>query len=215
MKTKFIPLLIAAAMLCAAAAGAEDQKNNITQEQANGIAEMITRPVREVVKPAADKAGKDLYDALISQYASSWALWDLLNGLSDQQKAARKPEPDPDLVETYLRLRMRCNTADLCPGNSACKAYPGDKDFARMTQAAASEIKIYAAGFRGKSPLMPRHRARIENILETARKRTIFSLKMTRRTNVDPASATPAEEKYRQLALEKREGSEFKQPPWP
>ncbi len=215
MKKYSIAAALACALLFSGPAAAEDQRKNISQEQANGIAEMLTRPVREVVKPAADKAGKDLYEALQYSNGASWALWDLVNGLAAQQKAGGVPKPDLNLIETYIRLRMRCNTADLCLRNSTCKAYPGDGEFAKAAQLALRDIKTYTAGLKGKSPLTRQHRMRLDNFLETARKRVLFSLKTTRELNVDPTPATPAEEAYRQAALNKRQGPKFTQPPWP
>ena len=213
MKTCLIFLALLSTVLTAARA--EDGKDKITKEQAEGIAELLTLPVRQAVKPAADKAGKDLYEALQYSNGASWALWDLAGGLAARQKAGTEPEPDPALVETYIRLRMRCNTADLCRANSNCRAYPGDGDFAKAARLAGKDIKNYAAGLAGSSPLKQLHRTRIDGFLETARKRMIFSLQVSNEKDVVPAPATPAEEAYRRKALEKRQGNRFTQPPWP
>ena len=217
MKNSLVPLAFAAVMLYAGtAAGAQEKKSAINRKNAEGIAELITRPVREIVRPAALKAGQDLSDAMQSSNASAWALWDLLSGLSKQLKTGKKPEPDVNLVGTYIRLRMRCNTGDLClkPG-APCKAYPGSGEFAKAVQIAQKDIKTYATGLYGQSPLMRQHRMRIENFMETARKRAIFPLQMTRAKNVQPTPATQEETKYRQISLTKKQSSQFTLPPWP
>ena len=172
-------------------------------------------PVTDFIRPAALKAGADAYDAVRSNNAAAWALWDLLNGLAAQQKEGRSPEPDLSLVGTYIRLRMRCSTAELCRRGGACKEYPGDAEFTKAAQAARKELKAFAAGLKGVSPLTRQRRARAESILETARRRAIFPLLYGRATSPEPSPAGPGEERYRGLALAKKQGSAFTQPPWP
>lgn len=212
-----LTFLFTAALLCAAApARAEDKKGGLTQQQAEDIARLVTRPAIEVVKPAADRAGAALYEALINTNAASWALWNLANGLAAQQNAGKQPEPDLKLTETYIRLRMRCNTADLCMrAGGACKAYPGDADFAKAAGYAHKDITAYMNVIKKQSPLSRQHRRRLENALDTARKRATFQLRVTRAADVDTTPVTPAEDEYRQIALAKRLGNTFTQPPWP
>lgn len=207
---KFPRLLIfAAALLGAFPAAAEEGKAGITREQAQGIAVLVTRPVTEVIVPAVNSA-------MAEAAAASWSLWDLVNGLSDRQKAGKKPEPDLGLVETYLRLTMRCAPGDLCsrPG-AACKEYPGDADFLKAARMAAKNIKEYAAGQKNQSLLKALHRGRITGFMDTARKRMIFPLPLTKDTTARPSPPTPEENKYLRLALEKKKGSKYAFPPWP
>lgn len=208
---KKIPLLLtfAAALLSAFPAAAGEGKAGITREQAEGIAVLVTRPVTEVIIPAVN-------NAMAETAAASWALWDLVNGLSDQQKAGKKPEPDLALVGTYIRLTMRCASGDLCsrPG-AACKEYPGDAEFLKAARMAGKNIKEYAAGQKNQSMLKPLHRGRITGFMDTARKRMIFSQPLTKDTTARPTPPTPEEDKYLQLALEKKKGPKYAFPPWP
>ena len=211
MKHYFILLVLASASLCVAATGrAEEQKPGLTREQALGIADLVTRPVREVIVPAVD-------NSMTTACASSWALWDLANGLLDQQKAGKKPAAEPRLVETYIRLAMRNTSGDLClSAGSPCKAYPGDADFAKMAQAALKEINKYAAGLKpDQSPLKRQHRDRIQGFMNTARSRGLFSLPMTRETTVRPTPPNPEEAGYIRMAAEKKKGASYTFPPWP
>ncbi len=210
MKKYLISLFFAAAVFCApAAARAEEAKTGISREQAGRIAELVTRPAREAVVPAIN-------NVMTTVSAASWALWDLLNDLRNQQKAGKKPEPDLRLTETHIRLTMRASYGDLClrPG-AHCKAYPGDADFAKMAQAAGQEMKKYAAGLKGQSPLQLRHRNRLQSFMDTARKKAIFTLPMTRETAVKLPPETQEETKYLQMALEKKKGPKYAFPPWP
>ena len=204
-------LLLASATLCISDAGrAEEKKSGITREQALGIADLVTRPVREVVVPAVD-------NSMTVACASSWALWDLAKGMAEQQKAGKKPVADPRFVETYIRLVMRNNFGDLClSAGSRCKAYPGDADFAKMAQAALKDINKYAAGLKpDQSPLKRQHRDRIQGFMNTARSRGLFSLPMKRETTVRPTPPNPEEAGYIRMAAEKKKGASYTFPPWP
>lgn len=207
MKNHLILSALAAAAIFSQPAGAEEGK--ITKEQAEGIARLVTRPVIEVVVPAVN-------NAMAEAAAASWALWDLISGLEEQRKAGKPPEPDPELVETYIRLAMRCAPGDLCsrPG-AACKEYPGDADFLKAARLAGKNIKGYAAVQKDRSLLKPLHRGRITGFMDTARKRAVFSLPLTKNTIARPTPPTPEENKYLQLALEKKKGPKYAFPPWP
>lgn len=209
---KKYPLLLtfAAALFCAApGAGAEEGKSGITREQAEGIAVLVTRPVTEAIVPAVNKA-------MAETAAASWALWDLIDGLSGQQKAGKKPEPDTVLVETYIRLAMRCSPGDLClRQGAACKEYPGDAEFLKAARMAGKNIKDYAAGQKDQSLVKPLHRGRITGFMDTARKRAVFSQPLTKDTTARPTPPTPEEDKYLKLALEKKTGPKYAFPPWP
>jgi len=211
MKHDFILLVLASAALCVAATGrAEEQKTGLTRGQALGIADLVTRPVREVVVPTVD-------NSMTVACASSWALWDLAKGMAEQQKAGKKPVADPRFVETYIRLAMRNNLGDLClSAGSRCKAYPRDADFAKMAQAALKDINKYAAGLKpSQSPLKQQQRTRLQGFMNTARSRALFSLPMTRETTVRPAPPNPEEAGYLRLAAEKKKGAGYTFPPWP
>lgn len=209
MKKYFLPVSFAAALIGVSTACAEENKGGITREQAEGIAVMVTRPVTEVIVPAVN-------NAMAEAAAASWALWDLINGLSEQQKAGKKPEPDLALVGTYIRLTMRCAPADLClRQGAACKEYPGDADFLKAARMAEKNIKEYAAGQKNQSLLKPLHRGRITGFMDTARKRVIFSLPLTKSTIARPTPPSPEEDKYLKLALEKKKGPKYAFPPWP
>ena len=204
----------AAVLLCAPAlCRAEVTKDNMTKEQAEGIARMVSMPAAEIIRPAVIKA---VSDALQVANAADWALWDLLNGMAALQKAGKTPEPDAALLETYIRLRMRCNTGELCrKGGGSCKEYPGGVEFAKAVQYALKDVKAYAAGLKGKSPLSKRHRLLIGNSIDSARRRAAFSLRITGDNDRQPTPPTPGEAHYLKLALDKKQGSRFTQPPWP
>jgi len=208
MKNNLILLALASAALCAAVR-AEEPKPGITKEQALGIADMVMRPVHEVIVPAVD-------NAMTTAAAASWTLWDLTSGLDRQQKAGKKPEADLRLVETYIRLLMRNNSGDLCLlRGSRCKAYPGDADFAKMAQTAEKDINKYAAGLKTQSPLKKQHRDRIQAFMSTARSRALFSLPLTRETTVRTPPASAEEAGYIKMASEKKKGTSYTFPPWP
>ncbi|MBI5744966.1 MAG: hypothetical protein HY952_10510 [Elusimicrobia bacterium] len=204
-------------LLLPLAASAEDAKPVIDKQQATEIARQITLPAIQVLKPAADKAGKDLHEALQFSNGASWALWDLIRDLSVKRKSGAKPEPDAALAETYVRLRMRCNTGDLCPRHGAgCKAYPPVESLAAAARNACTEIKKFMAKLPvNEDPALRHNRTRIENFLETARLRAAFAMPGSKGKDPLPPAATTAELKYRDLALKKRDGNHFSQPPWP
>lgn len=207
MKNHLLFSALAAAALFSLPASAEEGK--ITREQAEGIAGLVTRPVIEVVLPAVN-------NAMAETAAASWALWDLIRGLEEQRKAGKPPEPDPALVETYIRLAMRCAPGDLCLRQGApCKEYPGDAEFLKAARLAGKNIKGYAAVQKDQYLLKPLHRGRISGFMDTARKRAIFSLPLTKETTARPTPPTPEEDKYLQLALEKKKGPKYAFPPWP
>lgn len=217
MRKKY-PALRGAAPLCLAAllplsAAAGEKNSGVTQQQANDIAELLTAPVRQVVKPAADKAGKDLYEALQYANGAEWALWDLACGL--KAAAGARPEPDCALAETYVRLRMRSNTGDLCRlFGGGCKAYPSDAALSAAGASACGEIRRFAAKLpAGADPALRRHRARLDGFLETARKKAAFG-QPAAGAEPEPPPPTAAEQKYRALAVEKRRGGRFMTPPW-
>ena len=206
-------IILAALLSGGASAAPEMTRDNMTNEQAEGIADLVSRPAREIIRPAVLKA---VFDAMQWSNAASWALWDLANGLAVQQKAGKKPEPDAGLVETNIRLRMRCNTGDLCLKRGApCKVYPRGADFDGAAQAAFKELKSYAAGLKGRSPLAREQRMRMEGLLETARKRVLFPLPQSGDMDTRPSPATPGEEDYLRFALENKKGDKFTPPPWP
>ena len=210
----FCCLAVAAA---APALAGDSGEKKIGQAQARGIAEQLMLPVRSGVMPAVNKAGQDLYEAQQYSNGASWALWDLVKDISEKRKHGAKAEPDAGLIETYMRLRMRCNTADLCmkPGPS-CKEYPGDADFSRAAKTAGADIRAYLSRMDfGEDPLKRQHRMRIESCLETARKRALFSLPRSASRNPRPSAPAPAEIKYRELALKKKQGNRFLEPSWP
>ena len=208
------PLFFSTALLFAPALGrAEVTRDNMTQEQAEGIARMVSMPAVEIIRPAVMQV---VSNTLHISNAVNWALWDLLNGMTTMQKAGKAPAPDAALVETYIRLRMRCNTGELCrKGGGSCKEYPADREFAMAIQYGLPEVKAYAAGLKGKSPLLKQHRLHIGNSLDTARKRAIFQLRTTGDADRQPTPPAPGEAKYLQLALAKKQGAQFTQPPWP
>lgn len=210
MKNIILPLFFAASIFCPTApAGAQENQQGLTREQAERIADLVSRPAREVIKPAVD-------NAVNTVAAASWALWDIMNGMDRQQKAGEKPDPDQGLVEIRIRLTMRCASGQLClRQGSSCKAYPRDSDFAKAAFMARTDIKTYAAKHKGKSLYSKQHTDRIAGFMETARKKMIFSLPMTRETTVQPSPATPGETKYIQLAEKKKKGPNFTFPPWP
>lgn len=204
-------------LLLPLAAFAEDAKPAITPQQAAEIAKQVTLPAIQVLKPAADKAGKDLYEALQFSNGASWALWDLIRDLSVKRKGGAMPEPDAALAGTYVRLRMRCNTGDLCPRHGAdCRSYPPEENLEAAARNACAEIKKFMAKLpANEDPALRHNRARIENFLETARLRAAFAMPKSKDKDPRPPAATPAELKYRDLALKKRDGNHFSQPPWP
>jgi len=204
---------LAAAQVSAGDAG--DKK--ISQAQVQGVAGQLLQPVRSGVMPAVSKAGQDLYEAQQYSNGAAWALWDLVKDISEKRKHGAKAEPDAGLIETYIRLRMRCNTADLCmkPGPS-CKEYPGDADLSRAAHKAGADIKTYLSRMDfGEDPLKRQHRMRIESCLETARKRALFSLRKSASRDPRPPAPAPVEIKYRELALKKKQGDRFVEPSWP
>lgn len=206
----FLAVLFAGTLFNSGAGRAEEKKSGITREQALGIADLVTRPVREVIVPAVD-------NSMTTACASAWALWDLANGLLDQQKAGKKPVADLRLVETYIRLAMRNTSGDLClSAGSRCKAYPGDADFAKMARAALKDINKYAAALKpDQSPLKRQQRDRLQGFMNTARSRALFSLPLTRETTVRPALPNREEAGYLRLAAEKKKGASYTFPPWP
>lgn len=206
---KTLSAFIAIVCFAAAAVRAEENKGGMTREQAEGFARDISRVSRQAVVPA-------VHGAVNNSAAAYWALWDLLNDLSARQKAGGKPEPDADLVETNLRLRMRGDYGKLCSFSGTCKEYPGDKEFSKAAQYACKDIKAYAAGFKGSRNFAEkRHRAKIERLLENARDRAMFSLRPTRETGVQAPPPAAGEEKYLQLSLRKKQGEKYMFPPWP
>lgn len=197
--------LIALTLAGAPAAGAPEQQK-LTKEQAEGIARLVSSPVTEVIRPAAIKA---VEDATKWSNAAAWALWDLAQSLAQPQAG------QANLTETYLRLSMRCNTGDLCPKRGAvCKAYPGDAEFAAAARHAGEELAAFAAGLKGRKTLKRADRDRLAAILNTARKRAIFPLRVTTPQAAEPTPPTQQEETYLRLALEKKKGTAYAQPPW-
>lgn len=188
----------------------------ITQKDAQKIAEAVTAPVRNSVVPAANAAGRDLYDAMLSANAAAWALRDLVKGVSRKAGGAGRA-PDAALADTYMRLRMRSNTGDLCPRHGGtCRRYPADAEFSAAVKAALGEIKTYLSRLDpGEDAADARHRRRVENFLETARRRALFSLPATGKKEPALPALTPGEEKYRGMALAKKSGGKFAEPVWP
>ncbi|MCX5792616.1 MAG: hypothetical protein NTY45_10470 [Elusimicrobia bacterium] len=209
---KIILTTFSAAMLFApAAVRAQDDKGKMSREQAEHFAKTITEfSVNGVVRPSLNKV-------MDNASACAWALWDLTNDLSARLKAGKEPEPDAEFVETNIRLRMRNDYGKLCSkfaGN--CKEYPGDAEFAKATQYASKDIRAYVAGFKTAQNFAKKpHRGKIENFLESARERAMFSLMMTHNTSIQATPPTPEEARYLQLALEKKQGDKFSFPPWP
>ncbi len=211
MRNQFIlTASIAIVFFTPAAVLAEENKSGMTREQAEGFAKDISLVSRQAVLPA-------VHGAVNNSAAAYWALWDLVNDLSARQKAGGKPEPDANLVETNMRLRMRGDYGKLCSKFSGnCKEYPGDREFSKATQYACKDIKAYAAGFKAAQNFAKKlHRAKIERLLESARDRAMFSLMPTRETSLQTPPPTAGEDKYIQLSLQKKQGEKFTFPPWP
>lgn len=196
--------LIALTLASAPAAGAPEQQK-LTQQQAEDIARLVSSPVTEVIRPAAIKA---VADATKWSNAAAWALWDLAQSLA-------QPGAGSAQAGTYLRLSMRCNTGDLCPKRGAvCKAYPGDAEFAAAERNAGEGLAAFAAGLKGRKALKRADRDRLAAILDTARKRAIFPLRAATPQAAEPTPPTPQEDHYLQLALKKKKGAAYTQPPW-
>ncbi len=212
MKNKIVLAAgLAAALFAPAAAGAQEDKGKLTREQAEGFAKEIAGfTVKKVALPAVNTAVNTVA-------AGYWALWDLVNDLSAQRKNGGKADPDPGLVDTAIRLRMRSDSGSLCSKfGGSCKDYPGDAEFAKAVKLASGDIKAYAAGFKtAQNFAKKRHRDRIDKFLESARARVVFSLPMTRNPGVQVPPPSPGEAKYIQLSLEKKQGDKFSFPPWP
>lgn len=209
-KQLILTAFIAIVCFAPAAVRAEENKSGMTREQAEGFAKDVSLVSRQAVVPAVHKA-------VNNSAAAYWALWDLVNDLSDRQKAGGKPEPDQELVETNMRLRMRGDHGKLCSKFSGvCKEYPGDREFSKATLYACKDVKAYAAGFKtAQNFAEKRHRGKIERLLENARDRAMFSLRPTRETSIQAPPPTAGEEKYIQLSLQKKQGEKFTFPPWP
>ncbi|OIO03267.1 MAG: hypothetical protein AUJ51_04705 [Elusimicrobia bacterium CG1_02_56_21] len=197
MRNNIISLIFFAAVFCApVAAGTDREKERQAAEMI--LDQAVTRPVKEVILPAVN-------NAVAAARASVLSLKDLLRGLAEQQKSGGKPDPDILLVETFIRLTMRCNTGDLClKFSSSCKAYPEDKDFKKAAEAAYKEIKAYADRLKGRSPEIPPHNARIRKYMEKARKRMVFSLPLARKEGAAPGPETQTEAEYLQEAGKKK-----------
>lgn len=202
----FAAAILSGALMCRAAEG----DGKMTQKQAEGFAQQLTAPVQQAVIPKVN-------EAVETTNASAWALWDLLQDLSEKRKAGGKAVPDLGLVETSIRLRMRLTTGMLCFGTT-CKAYPGDGDFGRAAKYSQKKIAAFVSKLKpGEDLLKKQHRDDITYFIERGRKRMISLLHVTFNLKQAPQATpmTPGEDKYRLMSLEKKQGSKLIYPPWP
>ena len=210
IRNRILTALVVSIFSGAAAGRAAEGDNKLTPQQAQGFARQLVAPVQQAVIPGVN-------ETVETTNASSWALWDLIQDLSAKRKTGAKPVPDLGLVETSIRLRMRLTTGMLCSG-ATCKAYPGDGDFARAAKYSQKKIQTFVSKLKPDENLLTKtRRDDITYFIERGRKRMIKNLHVTFNLKQPPQATpmTPGEDKYRQLSLEKKQGSKLVYPPWP
>jgi hypothetical protein len=200
------------------AAGAEnaqpqgDQKG-LSKDDAMAVVNQLMIPGAMVTKNAADKGFVDLSEGIKAANAASWALWDVTRSLRNGGK------PSVAAVDAYIRLRMRCNTADLVSkglsGNKA-RRYPGDEDFKGMVEKSIPGITVFAAKLkRSADPASAANRKRVAEFMETARKQAAFRMPFSGESEPRPPAPTSGEAGYLRKAEEAKHGSTYSEPPWP
>lgn len=211
-------ILVLALCLSANLFSAEDEKaKKITQKDAENIAKMVTAPLPQIVS----KVNNAVQSSIQALQASEWAFWDLLSAAEKKMKAGeKKPEPDKNILETYNRLMMRCNTGDLLwKGFNSHKSrrYPGDGDFKTLTDKTTAEFAKYLSSMKpGQYPTQKRHKTAIAKILETARKKMVFNLPYgPDGSDPEPTAPTAGESSYIQKSEKNKQDGKYAAPSWP
>jgi len=215
VKTAIFAIILS---LAAGSVYGEETKKETTPAHppVNGVLNQIIMPaVKETVKISTTA----VFDALLVANAAEWALWDLMADLNAKSEAGEKQVPDKTLAETWLRLRMRCNTGDLVwKGVYSNKArfYPENKDFEAAAAEARAAISVYFSSLKPrKSPPRADRKARVEKSLETARKKMIFRLIYGPDDySPKPPPPSPGETSYLEKAENSKADGKYAFPSW-
>jgi hypothetical protein len=230
--TSVVLLFLPVAALCGAQK--KDDQQSAAADRLAGVqfAKQLAVMSAGVAVSQANEALEAVDLAQQANVGSAWVLWDMLQDLRHKKRAGQaKSEPDAVLVDTYIRLRMRCNTGDLAfrgmGSITSSKFYPQDEDFSRAAKEALEDIRRRAVSWGARQdPLELKLRAAVQSVLETARHKMVFRLRKhatdTGKAD-DPTPPTPNEQAYIQKVLDMKQSSRYASqkylgytlPPWP